>query len=66
MLLDDAFQHLAVTPGLNILLTEYSRPFTRDWLLPAGRLREWRHGYAVDIIIVTKCPAEPAARNAMN
>lgn len=57
VLLDDAFQHLAVAPGLNILLTEYSRPFTRDWLLPAGRLREWRHGYRrADIIIITKCP----------
>ncbi len=57
VLLDDAFQHLAVTPGLNILLTEYNRPFTRDWLLPAGRLREWRAGYRrADIIVVTKCP----------
>lgn len=59
VLLDDAFQHLAVTPALNILLTEFSRPFTRDWLLPAGRLREWRHGYRrADIIIVTKCPPD--------
>ncbi len=57
VLLDDAFQHLAVTPGLNILLTEYNRPFTDDWLLPSGRLREWRHGYRrADIIVVTKCP----------
>jgi tetraacyldisaccharide 4'-kinase len=59
ILLDDAFQHLAVTPGLNIMLTEYNRPFTRDWLLPSGRLREWRHGYRrADIIIVTKCPGD--------
>lgn len=59
VLLDDAFQHLAVTPGLNILLTEYSRPFTRDWLLPSGRLREGRYNYRrADIIIVTKCPPE--------
>ncbi|HRI58139.1 MAG TPA: tetraacyldisaccharide 4'-kinase [Saprospiraceae bacterium] len=59
VLLDDAFQHLAVTPALNILLTEFSRPFTRDWLLPAGRLREWRYGYRrADIIVVTKCPAD--------
>ena len=57
VLLDDAFQHLAVTPGINILLTEYSRPFTRDWLLPAGRLREGRFEYRrADIILVTKCP----------
>lgn len=63
VLLDDAFQHLAVTPALNILLTEYNRPFTRDWLLPAGRLREWRHGYRrADIIIVTKCPDQLTPR----
>jgi len=59
ILLDDAFQHLSVTPGLNILLTEFSHPFTHDWLLPAGRLREWRYGYRrADIIIVTKCPQD--------
>ena len=57
VLLDDAFQHRSVKPGLNILLTEYSRPFTRDYLLPSGRLREWRSAYErADIIIVTKCP----------
>ncbi len=67
VLLDDAFQHLAVTPGLNILLTEYSRPFTRDWLLPAGRLREGRYEYRrADIIIVTKCPPDLTARQRQN
>ena len=63
VLLDDAFQHLAVTPGLNIMLTEFNRPFTRDWLLPAGRLREWRYGYKrADIIVVTKCPDDLTPR----
>lgn len=62
VLLDDAFQHLAVTPGLNILLTEFARPFTRDWLLPSGRLREGRYNYRrADIIIVTKCPPDFSA-----
>lgn len=57
ILLDDAFQHLAVQPYLNILLTEFSDPFTKDYLLPAGRLRDWRASYRhADIIIVTKCP----------
>ena len=42
ILLDDAFQHLAVKPGLNILLTEYANPYSKDFLLPSGRLREWR------------------------
>lgn len=59
ILLDDAYQHRAVTPGLNILLTQYERPFTRDYLMPVGRLREWRSAYdRADMIIVTKCPPE--------
>ncbi len=59
ILLDDAFQHRAITPGLNILLTEFSRPFTRDYLLPSGRLREWRRSYKrADVIIVSKCPRQ--------
>lgn len=57
LVLDDAYQHRALTPGLNILLTEYHRPFFNDFLLPAGRLREWRKSYKrADIIVVTKCP----------
>ncbi len=57
VLLDDAFQHRAIQPSLSILLTEYSHPFTRDYLLPSGRLREWRSGYQrADVIIVSKCP----------
>jgi len=58
ILLDDAFQHRSVVPGLNILLTEYDNLFTDDYLLPAGRLREPRSSYVrADIIIVSKCPA---------
>ena len=57
VLLDDAFQHRSVQPGLNILLTEYSQPFSKDFLLPSGRLREWRSAYQrADMIIVSKCP----------
>jgi tetraacyldisaccharide 4'-kinase len=57
ILLDDAFQHLAITPSLNILLTEYDFPFTKDFLLPAGNLRDWRSAYEKsNIIVVTKCP----------
>jgi tetraacyldisaccharide 4'-kinase len=57
ILLDDSYQHLSVTPGINILLTEYSHPYSEDLLLPAGRLREWKSGAdRADIIIVSKCP----------
>jgi len=66
ILLDDAFQHLSVQPYINVLLTSYELPFTRDYLLPSGRLREWRSSYKrADIILVTKCPPdmEPAEVN---
>lgn len=57
ILLDDAFQHRSVIPGLNILLTEFNNPFFEDYLLPMGRLREGRASYnRADIIIVSKCP----------
>lgn len=57
ILLDDGFQHREIVPGLNLLLTEYNNPYTRDWLLPVGRLREWRDAAArADMIVVTKCP----------
>ncbi|MDF1698479.1 MAG: tetraacyldisaccharide 4'-kinase [Saprospiraceae bacterium] len=59
VLLDDAFQHRSIKPALNILLTTWDEPFTRDYLLPSGRLREWRSAYKrADIIIVSKCPKE--------
>ena len=59
VLLDDAFQHRHVKPGLSILLTDYHRLFCDDTLLPAGRLREPAGGKnRAQIIIVTKCPQD--------
>ena len=57
ILLDDAFQHRYVEPGINILLVNYHRLTVYDKLLPAGRLREPKQGKArADIVIITKCP----------
>lgn len=57
IVLDDAFQHRYVSPGLNLLLTDYSHTYDNDSLLPAGRLRENARGAVrADVIIVTKCP----------
>ena len=57
ILLDDAFQHRYVRPGLRILLMDYHRPVECDQLLPAGRLREPASGKKrADLLIVTKCP----------
>ena len=59
ILLDDAFQHRYVKPGINILLVDYHRLIIYDKLLPAGRLREPLPGKnRADIVIVTKCPKE--------
>ena len=59
VVLDDALQHRAIRPGLTVLLTDYARLYTRDWPLPAGRLREWRSGSRrADLIVVSKCPAD--------
>lgn len=57
ILLDDAFQHRYVRPGLSILLTDYRRLYFQDYVLPCGTLREFRTGARrADIIIVTKTP----------
>ncbi|MBQ7570632.1 MAG: tetraacyldisaccharide 4'-kinase [Bacteroidaceae bacterium] len=57
ILLDDAYQHRYVHPGVNILLVDYHRMITDDCLLPAGRLREPKEGKRrANIVIVTKCP----------
>ncbi len=59
ILLDDGFQHRKVTPGFSVLLTDYFRPFYKDFLLPSGRLRESRgSANRADVIVVTKCPLE--------
>lgn len=57
VILDDAFQHRSVKPGINLMVTEYHHLFTRDHIVPFGRLRESRVGYKrADCIIVSKCP----------
>lgn len=68
ILLDDAFQHRRVKAGLNLLLTEYDRPYASDHVVPAGRLREGRKGARrAQVILVTKCPEqlEPEVRERM-
>lgn len=57
VILDDAFQHRYVTPGVSIVLIDYYRPIHQDCFLPAGNLRE--STYAIkraNIVIVTKVP----------
>ena len=57
ILLDDAFQHRYVKPGLSVLLTDYHSLYSEDVVLPSGTLREFRNGSKrADIIVVTKTP----------
>ncbi|WP_183563114.1 tetraacyldisaccharide 4'-kinase [Mucilaginibacter sp. SP1R1] len=58
IILDDAYQHRAVTPGFSILLLDYGRIHEPRLLLPAGNLREPYSGRKrASIIVVSKCPA---------
>ncbi|AYL98957.1 tetraacyldisaccharide 4'-kinase [Mucilaginibacter celer] len=58
IILDDAYQHRALKPGLSILLFDYSRVNEPHWLLPAGNLREPFAGRKrADAIIISKCPS---------
>jgi tetraacyldisaccharide 4'-kinase len=59
VILDDAFQHRAVKPGISILLFEYQKLLSWQFLLPAGNLREPFWGYKrANALLVTKAPLE--------
>jgi tetraacyldisaccharide 4'-kinase len=59
IILDDAYQHRAVTAGLNILLFDYNRLYEPHLLLPAGNLREPFSGrYRAQVLVVSKCPPQ--------
>ncbi|PKO98372.1 MAG: tetraacyldisaccharide 4'-kinase [Bacteroidetes bacterium HGW-Bacteroidetes-8] len=59
IVMDDAFQHRRVIPGLSLLLVDFRYPPQEDNLLPVGRLRDLPEQMKrADAIIVTKCPPE--------
>jgi len=59
IILDDAFQHRYVKPGVSVLLIDYHRPLDKDCMLPAGNLRESADNASrANIIIVTKVPED--------
>jgi len=62
IVLDDAYQHRWVKPGLSLLLVDYTRPIYKDFIMPTGELREFPAGsQRADVVIVTKCPATISA-----
>lgn len=60
-ILDDALQHLRIKGTFNILLSTFQNPYFRDWVLPAGRLREFAAlGIKrAQVCVFTKCPETP-------
>lgn len=58
IVLDDAFQHRRLTPGLSILLFDYGSLFKPRMFLPAGNLRDsFTQRKRADLIIITKTPS---------
>jgi tetraacyldisaccharide 4'-kinase len=58
VLLDDAFQHRRIHPGMSILLMDYQFFSTTQYMLPTGNLREPMSGMIrADVIVVTNTPA---------
>ncbi len=56
IILDDAFQHRALSPSLSIVLIDSGRPIFNDYLLPIGSLRDIPERVSeADIVIVSKC-----------
>ena len=59
IILDDAYQHRWVKPGLLILLIDFNQLITRDYFLPMGRLRDSvKEKRRANIVLVTKCPED--------
>lgn len=59
VILDDAYQHRRVRPGFSILLFEYQKLLSWQFLLPAGNLREPFSGYKrAQALLVTKAPVQ--------
>jgi tetraacyldisaccharide 4'-kinase len=57
IILDDAFQHRKISPHINLLLSDYNKPFYNDNLVPFGQLRDVRvSAKRADAVIITKCP----------
>lgn len=59
IILDDAFQHLALHRNLNILLLDAAKPFGNHSIFPRGSLREpVKQAQRADAVILTRCPGQ--------
>ena len=64
IILDDAHQYRKLKKNLNIIVTEYNKLYSDDYLFPLGKLRESCLGAKrAEIIVVTKCPKNITKKN---
>ena len=57
VIMDDMMQHRWVQPQIMIMTTSFDIPYFKDFLLPAGGLREFRSGVKrADILLITSSP----------
>ncbi len=66
IILDDAFQHRRIKADINILVTDYSKPFFNDKVFPLGKLRDIKESIKrANIVVVSKVPENTDAREIM-
>ncbi len=64
LILDDGFQHLALSRDLNILLLDQKEPLGNGHLFPAGELREpVEESQRADLICLTRCSGKGNSRS---
>lgn len=62
VILDDAMQHRKINASFYLLLTTWQNPYFRDFLLPAGNLRDLKsRSKKANAILITKTPEETNA-----
>lgn len=59
VVLDDVMQHRWVRPHLTIMTSSFQQPYFRDFVFPAGKLREFSSGVKrADILLITRVPQD--------
>lgn len=57
VILDDVMQHRWIRPHIMIMTSSFQQPYFRDFVFPAGGLREFSSGVKrADILLITRSP----------
>jgi tetraacyldisaccharide 4'-kinase len=67
IILDDAFQHRSIARDINIVVLDYNNPPWKDFILPAGNLREPMISIErADMVIINKVKYEPDVQKKLS